>query len=53
MQREHEVVDGKLNIMLIAWDLGVAERLGLGTIWTESVHYMNSPGLTWKEIVLA
>tara|TARA_R110002003_G_scaffold184_10_gene14455 strand:+ start:12602 stop:13798 length:1197 start_codon:yes stop_codon:yes gene_type:complete len=53
MGRAREVVDGMLHVMLIAWDSGMAERLGIGTIWTESVHYLESPGLEWKEFVLA
>lgn len=51
--REREIVDGMLNVMLIAWDSGMAERLGIGTIWTESVHYLEGLGLEWKEYVLA
>jgi hypothetical protein len=44
--------DGKLNVMLIGWSGGIAERFGIGTIWMESVNYLKDPGLTWKEIVL-
>ncbi|KAH9222192.1 hypothetical protein DL95DRAFT_171038 [Leptodontidium sp. 2 PMI_412] len=44
--------DGKLNIMLIGWSEGIAERFGIGKIWTESVNFLKDPGLTWKEIVL-
>jgi len=50
---KRKIVDGKLNVMLVAWESGMAERLGIGDIWTESVNYLKEPGLVWKEFVLA
>lgn len=52
IQKKRKFEEGKLNIMLIGWSEGIAERLGIGTIWTESVNYLKKPGLIWKEIVL-
>jgi len=51
-RKKRKFDDGKLNVMLIGLSEGIAERLGIGEIWTESVNYLKEPGLRWKEIVL-
>lgn len=40
--------DNQLNTMLISWKCRIAERLGIGKIWTEAVYYLKEPGLTRK-----
>jgi hypothetical protein len=38
--------------MLIAWNGAVAERMGVGRVWKEVVHYLDEPGMSWKEFIL-
>jgi hypothetical protein len=47
-----DVMDGKLNVMLIEWKGTVAERVGVGKVWKETVNYLPEPGLTGKEFIL-
>ncbi|KAH7079247.1 heterokaryon incompatibility protein-domain-containing protein [Paraphoma chrysanthemicola] len=46
------VVDGNLNVMLVEWHGMIAERIGVGRVWKETVNYLPQPGLVWKEFIL-
>jgi len=45
-------IDGQLNVMLIAGNGGIAERLGVGCIWQETVNCLDDPGMIWEEFIL-
>lgn len=46
------ILDGQLNVMLIAWNGAFAERLSIGEVWQETVNYLDEPRMIWKEIIL-
>ncbi|KAM7215181.1 Heterokaryon incompatibility protein (HET) domain containing protein [Rhypophila decipiens] len=50
---ERHIVEGSLNILLVAWNGPVAEKLGVGKIFEETVHFLGDHALEWKEVVLA
>jgi hypothetical protein len=41
-----------INIMLLEWNMGMAERRGIGTLDNDKVNNGFPPGPLWKEIIL-